>query len=302
MSESGWLRRFRDAGYHSLAEVEDILLGWGATSIGESVDGRRLLRLELGPEDAEECSVLLAGIHAMEWIGVEVALTLLRSLQDATLKRKIIAFPIVNPDGYARVEESLRSKRFRFHRANTNGVDLNRNWSVHHRANLASRLRISRVVPELGHTGGHGRSEPEVDRLCASLENSLADGLRIERVLSLHSFGRKVLYPYGGIWAPPKAQKHHDVAKALEAQLPGYSAVQTSHWVPGSFAPGMELDHFCDRYDALSILVECGGLGVRKTVLSDWWRPFSWFNTVELEAEKRLLRGPLCAYLEGRPA
>ncbi len=58
--------------------------GARAPMIGRSVAGTPLFALDIGPRDAARVSVVMAGIHPIEWIGVEVALELFESTSIAT--------------------------------------------------------------------------------------------------------------------------------------------------------------------------------------------------------------------------
>ncbi len=106
----------------------------------------------------------------------------------------------------------------------------------------------------------------------------------IDRALSFHSFGGMVLYPYGAFLGAPVDVAEHKrwaryVAEHADRARP-YRACQSSHWVPGVTAPGMELDWFHDQHGALSLLVECshGGVRARRPRLRQLVEPFAWFN------------------------
>jgi hypothetical protein len=58
----------------------------------------------------------------------------------------------------------------------------------------------------------------------------------------------------------------------------GYSAVQSSHWVPGAMAHGMELDHLHARFGAVSLLVEVSRGGASPRRPGSLLHPFRWFN------------------------
>lgn len=115
----------------------------------------------------------------------------------------------------------------------------------------------------------------------------------------MHSFGANVLFPYGGVWR--KAQDHkalREHARAF-ARKAGYKAVQSSHWVHGFFAPGMEIDHLYEAFGATVLLVECsrGGLSLRRP--STWLSPFQWFNPPNPEQTIDLLVPALADFLIG---
>lgn len=248
--------------------------------IGTSVEGLPLFAFDVGPDDAAKVSFVVAGLHAMEWIGVEAALELLvRIGRKPPTDRLVRVVPIANVDGYRRVEARLRRGERRFDRANARGVDLNRNWPTHW---SGTHLR-AKVFPYAGDGGRAPGSEPEITAILGSLD---ALGRSVDRALSLHSFGRKVLYPYGGVWRRPSDHAAHvRAAHELARSLPGYDVVQSSRWVPGAFAPGMELDHLHDRYGALALLVELGAGGFRMHDRATWLSPFRWFNAPAKDLE-----------------
>lgn len=286
---------YRGFAAHQAARRRLLDAGARRVRIGTSVDGEPLWSLELGPADADVAVALIAGIHPIEWIGVETGLAALEALAaDPPDDRRVIAFPLVNVDGYRQVEANLAAGRRRFVRTNTNGVDLNRNWPVHHRAGTGLTSRI----------GGWNRggpaplSEPEIEAVVGRLDEVAADA-RITRAISLHSIGRRILFPYGGRWAPPAdADAHRAAADALRAHLSRpYKVSQTSHWVPGLFAYGLEIDTLHDRYGALALLVECswGGASLRRP--ASLIQPFRWFNPPRPEGEIRELAAGVREFL-----
>ncbi len=272
-----------------LEAISEAALGAREQTLGTSVQGRPLVAYDIG--QGEHTSVVLAGIHAMEWIGVEVCLGLMRKLiADPPRDRVVRVHPLVNPDGYVRVEEGLRTGRRHFDRTNANGVDLNRNWPTHWKASH----RAGTLLPFLGNGGSAPQSEPEVAAVLRGLDGFSS----VKRALSLHSFGRKVLYPYGGRWRRvADFEAHRDAAEEI-ATATGYDAVQTSRWVPGAFAHGMELDHLYDAYGALAILIECSG-GFSSRTPSMWLHPFQWFNPADPAQVARGLEHPLERFLRG---
>jgi predicted deacylase len=266
--------------------------GARAAIAGRSVDGAPIIAVELGPADASQAVVLLGGIHPLEWIGVEVAIATLERLLASAPSVRVIAFPMINVDGYRRVESDLRAGRRRFVRGNRHAVDLNRNWPVHFRA----RRGPTSFIAGWNHGGPHPMSEPEVAAVVARLD-AVAARADVTRALSLHSIGRKVLFPYGGRWAAPvnaDELRHH--ARAFAAAL-DYTITQSSRWVPGAFAYGMELDTLADRYGADALLVECtrGGAGLRRP--SSLLHPFRWFNPPNPTREIAALAGAAAAFL-----
>lgn len=266
----------RFGAYRGYAELVDRWIATGARAeiVGHSVAGSPLFALELGNPDATRVSAIMAGIHPIEWIGVETMLALLdRLAADPPADRRVIAFPLVNIDGYRRVESNQRAGRARWVRSNDNGVDLNRNWPANFRAGGRG------LLAGYNRGGPYPLSEPEVAAVVHTLDAVHAHHF-IDVALSLHSIGRMLLYPYGGRWKPPAGvDRMTRAAAAINRRMARpYTIKQSSHWVPGAFAHGMELDYLHDRYGATALLVECsrGGASARRprSLVS----PFAWFN------------------------
>jgi hypothetical protein len=261
------------AGYRSHADVCVALRAHGATEIGYSVEGAALLAATFGAADAARVSVVVAGLHALEWIGVETALAIAARLAASPPRdRRVVIVALANPDGYRAIESDLRTGRRRFRRTNANGVDLNRNWPT------AFVHRDRRWA--LWNWGGRGpASEPEVAAIVRMLDGAVGGGAQLDTALSLHSFGRKLLVPYGGRFA--RSPRHRQLvtrARAVQARLvEPYSIDQVSRWLPGAFAHGIEIDDFHDRYGACALLVECSFGGLSRDPAT-WLQPFHWYN------------------------
>jgi hypothetical protein len=293
-----WLIGYR--GYEEVLRACGEMVAAGARDevIGRTVDGRPLFGLEIGAPDADRVSVLMAGTHAMEWIGVELGLALARALVEAPPEgRRILYVPVLNVDGYCDVEADLRAGRRRYRRANRNGVDLNRNWPTHFR----SFHLPGAVLPWLGRAGDRPRSEPEVDAVCGRLHDEVHRDAAVDRALSLHSIGRKLLFPYGGRWRPPtQVRAYRAAARNINRRLDGeYHAVQASRWLPGAFAHGLEIDHLHASSGALAILVECSMGGLRLTSPASWFNPFRWYNPGRPHEEIERVLPALSPFLRG---
>lgn len=277
-------------GYATLAEVEDAV---GGEVLATSREGRPVRGAWVGPPEGD-LALVVAGIHAMEWIGVEVALGLLAALRAAPPSRRVLVVPVLNPDGFARAAGDLAAGRRRFVRANGAGVDLNRNFPTHWRP---TRFPQS-AFPFLGTAGTHPRSEPEVDGLCRAVDPHAG---RLRRAVSLHSIGNKLLVPPGGVWAlPPEHGRHRAHAEAVNAALGGaYHVTAPTRWVPGiSFAPGMELDHF-HAWGAEPLLVEISAGGLAPTDPGSWLHPLRWFNPPDPRPHVSALVPALLPFLLG---
>jgi hypothetical protein len=239
-------------GYSELMQAWGALTNLRTRMIGRSVGGEPLWMCEVGNPSARRATVVLAGIHPIEWIGVETALAL-ASLHDESPceDRRVCFVPLVNVDGFKRVEASLRSGRRKWIRSNDNKVDLNRNWPTNFR-------RRKGLIAGHNSSGPTPCSEPEVAAICETLDE-ISQHTTIDLALSLHSIGKKVLYPFGGRWSQPRdGGRQAHLAHALQRILPpGYSVDQCARWVPGAFAYGMEIDHLHAAYGANALLVEC---------------------------------------------
>lgn len=250
--------------------------GARVTVIGKSVKDEPIFALVVGPPEARRTSAILSGIHPMEFIGTETHLTLLeRLVEKPPADRRVVSVVVANPDGVLLVENNLRRERRRFVRHNARRVDLNRNFPSFWGRRSLARLLLRPIFA----AGSGPASEPEVRAIVGAFKGQMVD-----RALSLHSFGGVVLYPWGARVLPPLDRTElrrwaRHVARRADPHRP-YRAVQSSHWVPGFTAPGMELDWFYDQHGALSLLVECsrGGLGLPRLTPSKLIEPFAWFN------------------------
>jgi hypothetical protein len=263
-------------GYAEMLLAQRELLDRGARLevIGESVDGEPLFALVIGNAESKRTSVLLSGLHPMEWIGIETHLYLMDRLVDKPpTDRRIVSIAIANPDGVRQVEHNLRIGRHRLVRHNRRRVDLNRNFPSYW-----NRFTVARFLPRRFFSPGSApASEPEVRAITAYLKGSMVD-----RAVSFHSFGGLILYPYGAMFRPPLDVTEHrrwarHIARRADNRYP-YRVVQSSHFVPGVTGPGMELDYFHDEHGAISLLIECSRGGLFPPALRKLMEPFAWYN------------------------
>jgi hypothetical protein len=251
--------------------------------------------IEIGNPAATKVSAVLGGIHPIEWIGVEATLQLAQAHnKNPCDDRRVCFFPLVNPDGYRKVEDNLRNNRRRWVRCNDAGVDLNRNWPTHFR-------RSRGLFAGTNNSGPAPLSEPEVRSITEALDQ-IDQHAEIDIALSLHSIGNMILMPWGGLWKEPEAiGKHRRVARAIQRRLGAYTIRQVSHWVPGvSWARGMEIDHLHDRYGATAILVECtlGELSLRSPFAL--LEPFRIFNPAQGRSGAAHIAQALNPFVQGR--
>lgn len=280
-------------GYRGLDGVRAAAARHGARAIGVTRGGRELLAFTIG--ERGPATLVLAGIHPIEWIGVEVALALAEALAVAPpADRRIVIVPLLNVDGYAAIEDDLRAGRHRWRRtsgpdARSLGVDLNRNFATAHRPPPP----WWRWLP---HAGPAPWSEPEPAAV-AALFDQIGP---VDRAIALHSFGRMILLP----WAhrgdrPPRWDELLAHGRAIAARMPErYRVWQAGRW-PGFRAGGLEVDWLTER-GALTVLIECSGGGWRATDPSTWRSPFAWYNPPDGATAATPIADALVGFARGR--
>ena len=220
--------------------------------------------------------LVFAQLHALEWLGTEVVVKLAESLSDsAPAGVKVVLVPIVNPDGRARVEKDLVNDRIGvYRRANSNGVDLNRDWGANRE--ITSIWSKMPFTSRYYYYSKEPVSQPESKAL-----DKLAEAIQPDAVVSLHAFGGYVYYPWGGLKEPTADQDeiHRQALLMSSAQANGgYIAVQLGKWAFWFKAHGVEIDHFYRKYGASSFIIELSHSGIN---LFDWDTVrdfFRWYN------------------------
>lgn len=270
-------------GYSDPARVAARAAALGAATIGRSIEGRPIVAITVG--SGEPVSLVLGGIHPIEWIGVEVALGLAERFAAAPPRdRRIVIVPVINVDGHAAIAGDLAAGKRSYVRTNRRGVDLNRNFATGH-------ARPSRWSPK-PRAGRAPCSEPETAAIGA-----LVDGLgKIDRAIALHAFGRMILLPWAhrGETSPRHAELLAH-ANAIARELPGpYRVLHTGRW-PVFRPGGLEVDWLTTR-GALAMLVECGRGGVSLDPAT-WLTPFRWYNPADPSSEVRALINALEPFL-----
>jgi hypothetical protein len=276
--------------------VED---GARLTQIGRSVCDEPLFAVCFGPAAPTETtrtSVVLSGLHPLEWIGVETHLALMHRMARHDLGgRSVVSIPVANPDGLLRVERNLRQGRRRLVRHNERGVDLNRNFD----AAWAERGALGVGLPWRSRAGSYPASEPEIAAIAFTLGNR-----RIDRAVSLHSSGGAVLYPSAQSLLPiADAAEHRQWARYIAVHGCGPDAAAgPCSWRRGGLAHGgLELDWFHQRHGALSLLVSCPGgtIGLRPARA---FEPFAWFNPEQPRPVAQQLADALAPFVRGDPS
>jgi carboxypeptidase T len=217
--------------------------------IGETLEKRKILALKISdnaPADEGEPAVLFAGCHhAREWISVEVPFLFgkyllenyasnaeVRALIDAS---EIWIVPIVNPDG---LEYSIHAYRYwrKNRRANadgTFGVDINRNygyaWGFDNEG--------SSGYPGSDIYRGTGPfSEPETAAVRSLLLSASGD---FRAVISYHSYGQDILYPWGYTTEPAPTDASLSAVAGTIAGL--IAATRGTAYTPGQASTGLYL-------------------------------------------------------------
>jgi hypothetical protein len=251
----------------------------GASVLGLPLWGfRYLIRSE--ELDEPRRLLLVAGVHAQEFIGVEVLLTFLQEVvregaEGSTEIDEVILVPVLNPDGYRAVESSLLRRRATFRRFNERGVDLNRNFPVHFHRNYW----LHRLARFFYNPGPEAASEPETRALM-----SFAAKYNPIRAISLHSFGECLFWPWSGISTPTDRESEY-VSKArrmADASSRRYRTGRLGTFQPWFKAKGSEIDYLHDA-GALAFLIEIGKPFRNLRNPTNWFRPFAWYNPREVD-------------------
>jgi hypothetical protein len=242
--------------------------------IGESATGEPLWAFAVDPPESPRATTLVvAGLHAMEHVGVATAVRLLERAAAADSPwraHRLVVVPMANPDGFRLVETDLAGGARRFRRSNARGVDLNRNFA----AGWDDRYYLNRLLGRIFSPGTGPLSEPEtraIDELLARERPAYA--------VSLHAFGEWIFVPYAGSRrAPPELDRLLEIANRMAAAQPHrpYRVLQLARRSRLFQARGAEIDHF-HSYGALSFLVEIGA-GPRLREPPTWFLPYGWFT------------------------
>jgi hypothetical protein len=226
-------------------------------------------------EPVHEELLVVAGIHALEWISTEVALTWLHELIDAPPRGvSVTVVPVLNPDGRAHAEADLLEGAVeRYRRGNALGVDLNRDYA-HHRD---ARAVWKHLIP-----GYYGTTEAPLSQPVSQALDALMARHDYDRAVSLHAFGGYLYHPWAGAWRRPEGWADYvQTGRAMERAQGGhaYRTRQLSRWGFFFRAHGTELDHFHGEHGAQAWLIELTRSGLRPhRILRDRQTPFRWYN------------------------
>jgi hypothetical protein len=245
--------------------------------IGASLHGTPIWAVHVPAAGAPRRKVLvMAGLHAMEWISTEVALAALQDLVTDRVPGVALTFVVlVNPDGRDKVELDLAAGRNAYRRGNLDNVDLNRDFAVHRERNSVWHG----ALPGYHATTKAPLSQPETRAI-----DALAARERYDRAASLHAFGGFFYYPWAGAWGRPQdwgAFVHLGRAMEEAQGARAYKTEQLSRWAFFFRAHGAEIDHLYGRYGTLAFLIELTRSGVDLRKPADLRTYFRWYNPRE---------------------
>ena len=218
--------------------------------------------------------LVFAGLHPLEWVSNEVATELILDLVDHPISYvEIIIIPCVNVDRRLLAEKELNQDIKKYRRSNSKGVDLNRDFAHHRHSDAVWKY----LIPSYYTTSHAPLSQPETKAL-----DKLAQQKSFHSVVSLHSFGGYIFYPWAGTYKNhPKAKEHHLLAlRMVHAQRDAhpYKAMQLSHWGFPFRALGSEIDHFSAQYGSYTFLIELTRSGLWPPSPKNFSHPFRWYN------------------------
>jgi hypothetical protein len=222
--------------------------------IGHTIQGREIVALKVTKNartvaDGSRPDVLYMGtIHAREWIATEVVRRELHYFVDNYGKnadvtnlvntRELWFMPVANPDGYQYTFDGDRLWRKNLHDndgdgriTNADGVDANRNYDINWGYDdEGSSTQISSET----YRGTGPASEPEVQA-----HQALIDRMKFKFLVTYHSYGPLLLYPFGWQIQTPTADDPLYVAYTGTDANPAVTRADPSG---PEFDPGVSAD------------------------------------------------------------
>ena len=224
--------------------------------VGTTADNRNIYSITLGNKNAKKKTLVVAGMHAREYINCQVAMAMLErycrrykigksrgwSYKHILRENAIVFVPMLNPDGVTisqygtkyikdkKLRKLIRrvkkeGGKYKYWKANARGVDINRNFSGNwgHRCKHHPRSE--------GYCGKEPFSEVE-----SQVFRRLVNNLKPKAIINLHSMGRMVYWGYHGKKTGKKEKKltrivfgqtHYE--SACENKTKGYGNAE--HWL-----------------------------------------------------------------------
>ena len=265
-----------------------------AEPIGVSGGGHTLWAVHVAAPDAPVTREVLvvAGLHALEWIGSDVAMALIDEFAARPIPGvSLTVVPFANPDGRLRVEADLDAGiRDRYRRGTRRGGDLNRDGPSNREAKAAWR----HLLPARYSTSPGPLSQPETQAIAA-----LAERRSYDAVASLHAFGGYLYHPWAGRWKHPENWAEYTATGRRMEREQGAHAYRTRQLARWGFffrAHGAEVDAFHDAYGADSWLIEISRSGFARP--GDYFVPYRWYNPRDWTRHVRLTLSALRVLLD----
>ena len=245
---------------------------------GHTVKGRPVwaFRVHDPMREIEHKMLVFAGIHALEWVGVEAAV---RFLEDVIVHPpphvEVIVIPILNVDRRLQVEADLLQGERIYRRSNANGVDLNRDFAVHRESDAIWQ----HIIPNRYSHSDSPLSQPE-----SQLIDQLAAAERFDTAVSLHCWGGYLYFPWAGHFDRTPDHAEFVALATTMQQAQGrhpYRVQQLSHWGFFFRALGSEIDHLYGQYGTRAFLIEMGRSGIHPLKPDTWRDPFRFYNPVD---------------------
>lgn len=239
----------QDSAYHNYAELTSALRELAdknpdivrMTSIVKTGEGRDMWALEITSDfnnaAQKPAAIFMGGHHAREHLSVEMPLMLAQYLVEQYKagnekvvrlinSRDIHIIPVVNPDG---MEYDIKDGSYKMWRKNrkrnsdgTYGVDLNRNYGYQWGTGGSSSSPSSDT-----YKGTAPFSEIET----VAVKNYVESHENINILLTVHSYSKLILYPWGHKYAAIETQNdklvHETMARKM-AEWNGYEPEQSS--------------------------------------------------------------------------
>lgn len=238
----------QDSEFHNYQELTDAMQTLASenpdivqlSSLGKSLEGRdmHLVTISSAQDQLSKAGVvIMGGHHAREHLSIEMPIKLARKLvseyragnervKNYVDNRAIYIIPIVNPDG---AEFDIATGKYRMWRKNrrqnsngTFGVDLNRNYDYQW-----GTVGISHNPSNDTYCGTSAFSEPETQ----NIKKFVDERPNITTILSIHTFSKLILYPWGHTYDKISDNKdfevHETMAKKM-AEWNGYTPQQGS--------------------------------------------------------------------------
>jgi len=257
-----------------------------------------LVALSFGSQDPQAPVLgLFGGIHGLERIGSQVALSLLQSftemllwdemLQSSLQKIRILFFPMINPLG---IMERTRS--------NPNGVDLMRNSPVEADLNATPFIGGQRISPKIPWFRGTGKIEPEAQAVIDFCRKEFFQSQAVITVDFHSGFGLQdqIWFPYAKTSKPfPHLPELYALAQSFQRTHPHHFykiEPQALHYT----THGDLWDYIYDEFQRenskpyLALALEMGSwMWVRKNPLQIF-SSLGVFNPIKPHRQKRTLR------------